>query len=280
MISSEDFGVGDARVDSYEEDATRRLKRFFQKHRNSVFDTKQVQILFEPHYFHWITYRALANLEHSGLINVERHTFDGASADIRYHRANRYYKRKAKQLMRLIRAYSNETVSRACGQEANNQFELALHERQFKFIAKNARTYKRKRWDRTQHDLDLILAKGKETFGIEIKNTFDYIDRNEMNIKIDICRFLGLKPVFIVRAAPQNYINIVNKAGGFTLVFETKIFPIALKDLAQRINSEKFSPYLQDELVQKNGRVRKLCDAPMGIPSGIIDRLVRWAERL
>jgi hypothetical protein len=281
MIASEGYEYDyEERSDSFEEDAVNRLTKFFKKFKNSVFDTKQLQVLFESHYFHWVTYRALTQLEKSKIIRIDHQRRGQAIADIRYHRSNRYSKRKIVRLMELIKTYSDQRISDACGQEANNLFQLALLERNFSYVAKETREYKQKKWTKTQHDLDLILTKGENAFGIEIKNSFDYIDREEMEIKIELCDHLGIIPVFIVRSAPKSYIETVREAGGFTLVYEAKIFPRALRDLAERINAEKFTPYLNDPSVVRNGRIRKLCDAPKSIPSGIIDRFANWAQNV
>src|SRR5690606_24162158 len=42
--------------------ATEALRLFFQEHSQDVFYQKQLQVLFERQYFHWVTVRALRQL--------------------------------------------------------------------------------------------------------------------------------------------------------------------------------------------------------------------------
>ena len=266
--------------DEYEISATERLGKFFKKYKNSVFVTKQLQVLFESHYFHWVTYRALCNLEENvGLLKRTTHKFHGIEAEVRFHRSNRYHIRKSKKLMELVKAYSNVDISWACGLEANKLFYIALSERDFKYHGKDINKFKRRKWTQTKHDLDYILERDNISYGIEIKNTFDYIDNEEMKIKIEMCKHLGIKPLFIMRWAPKSYMNEILKAGGFGLLFETKIFPLALKALVEKRNNEQYLPYTKDKLVLKNGKVRKICDTPRAIPDGIIDRFEKLHKK-
>ena len=266
--------------DEYEISATERLRKFFKKYKNSVFVTKQLQVLFESHYFHWVTYRALCNLEYEdGLIKRTTHKLHRIEAIVRFHRSNRYHKRKTKRLMGVVRAYSNEDISWACGMEANNLFYIALSQRDFKYHGKDINKFKGREWTQTEHNLDYILGRDNIIYGVEIKNTFDYIDKKEMEIKIKICKHLGIKPLFIMRWSPQSYIYEIFKVGGFALLFETKIFPLALKPLVEEINNEQYLPYTNDKLVLKNGKVRKICDTPKAIPDAIISRFEKWHEK-
>jgi DNA-binding transcriptional regulator YhcF (GntR family) len=267
------------RSDEYEISATERLAKFFKKFKNSVFTTKQLQVLFESHYFHWVTYRALCNLEKDGLIKRTTQKFYGIEAEVRYHRSNRYHKRKTKKLMEIIKEYSTENVSWSCGIEANRLFYISLTERNFRYLGKDTNEFKGKKWIQTDHNFDYILERDGIVYGIEIKNTFDYIDKDEMKTKIEICKYLGIKPLFIMRWAPQSYMNDILNAGGFGLLFETKIFPLALKSLVEKINKEQYLPYKDDKLVLKNGKVRKICDTPKAIPDGIIDRFENWHKK-
>lgn len=265
--------------DKYEIDATERLGKFFKKYKNSVFITKQLQVLFESHYFHWVTYRALIDLEkEAGLIKRKAHKLNRIKAEVRFHRSNRYHIRKTRKLLEIVKEYSEKAVSEACGEEANRLFFIALSERHFRYHGKDTNKFKRRKWTQTKHDLDYILERNDIVYGIEIKNTFGYIDREEVEIKIKMCKYLGIDPLFIMRSCPQPYMNQIYKAGGFGLVFETKIFPLVLKPLVKKINDEEYLPYTDDNLVLKKGKVRKICDTPKAIPDGIIDRFEKWHE--
>jgi hypothetical protein len=75
--------------------------------------------------------------------------------------------------------------------------------------------------------------------------------------------FLKLRPLFIMRASPKNYNNMIIKRGGFVLIFETQIYDLSQKSLVERIR----------ENLNYN------VDCPRAIPGGIIDRFVKWHER-
>ncbi|MFH1368058.1 MAG: hypothetical protein ABII64_02900 [Elusimicrobiota bacterium] len=256
------------REDAYQVQALELIKEIINKNKNDVFYTKQLQILIEDRIFHWVTARAIEDLlEKGGKYLSSRDK--KSDAHVIWHRSNRYYKRKSKALARLIEKHSDISVSEGCGYEANNLFYIALTEKGFKYIGKNVNIFKRKKWIKTKHDLDYILEKDGVFYGIEIKNSFDYIDNKEMEIKLEMCEYLGLKPLFIMRNAPKTYNRMINNYGGYAMIFVSKIFPLSLKTLAKEINSSLFKKYSKE----------KYCDAPRSIPEGMVDRFVNWHEK-
>ena len=56
-----------------------------------------------------------------------------------------------------------------------------------------------------------------------------------MRIKVAMCEFLGLRPLFIVRMAPKNYVNEVQEAGGFTLIFKYQLYPFGQRVFANKV---------------------------------------------
>jgi hypothetical protein len=46
-----------------------------------------------------------------------------------------------------------------------------------------------------------------------------------MYAKMDLCEYLGLRPLFIMRWAPKSYINIMRERHGFGLLYEDQYFP-------------------------------------------------------
>ena len=44
-------------------EAREALREFFEGHTEEVFFVRQLQVLFERRYFHWLTHRALRELE-------------------------------------------------------------------------------------------------------------------------------------------------------------------------------------------------------------------------
>ena len=85
-------------------------------------------------------------------------------------------------------------------------------------------------WNETNHDLDFIVEKDGIFYGIEVKNTLPYMEREEFNIKLKICRYLGIAPLWILRNAPANQFDQIKKAGGFILRFKSQIYPLGFED--------------------------------------------------
>ena len=57
--------------DLQEVDARDVLKDFFNRNRTQVFFSRQLEVRNEKEYFHWITNRAIRDLENEGFISAE-----------------------------------------------------------------------------------------------------------------------------------------------------------------------------------------------------------------
>lgn len=68
-----------------------------------------------------------------------------------------------------------------------------------------------------------------------------------------------------MRAAPKSYINEVSQSGGgFTLVFQTHIYPLGQEDLVAEIKEEFEGLPV---------------DCPKDIPNSIINRFLKWHRK-
>ena len=59
-----------------------------------------------------------------------------------------------------------------------------------------------------------MFERDGRAYGVEIKNTLKYIPKGELSLKIEICRTLGVRPLFIMRFAPKVYNYEIVNAGG------------------------------------------------------------------
>ena len=75
-------------------------------------------------------------------------------------------------------------------------------------------------------------------YGAEIKNTLPYIEKKLLLRKLDIAKIFNVRPFFIVRRAPQNYIEMVRKRGGFTLILDYQLYPFGFRTIAKKIQAE------------------------------------------
>jgi hypothetical protein len=101
-------------------------------------------------------------------------------------------------------------------------------------------------------------------YGVEIKNQLAYIDLEEFEIKLAMCRHFNVRPFFIARMMPKSYINDVHKSGGFSLIMGNQHYPLLADGLARRVREVLGLPVIS---------IRELPDTTLG-------RFVRWHERL
>jgi hypothetical protein len=83
--------------------ARARLLAHFIDHPRRVFYNRQLEVLFENEYFHWVTNRALRDLVLEGKIATEdRILSHGASIKLLWNKGYRFYKRDADEVVALI----------------------------------------------------------------------------------------------------------------------------------------------------------------------------------
>ena len=129
-------------------------------------------------------------------------------------------------------------------------FDAALPTVGFLPKAKKVRAYGGREWTLTGHDLDRVYARNGVHYGAEIKNTLEDIDKEELEIKLQMCHALALKPLFILRCATGHYVEPVRRAGGFTLIFKWQLYPHGFLSLAKRIHKELGLPVDSPEALQ------------------------------
>jgi hypothetical protein len=93
-------------------------------------------------------------------------------------------------------------------------------------------------WTETNHDLDRLIERNGLRYGVEIKNQLGYIDQTEFQIKLAMCKYFRVRPLFIARMMPRSYVNEVYKAGGFCLLLENQHYPLMSDGLMKRVRQE------------------------------------------
>lgn len=231
---------------------------------------KEVLIVAES-YFHWVTARALRKLEALGAIASHKEKAktpdEEGSRPMRFYRhpTHRYWKRQAKNIKTLVSEFSDPTFSRAMGNQAEVLFDSALAREGFLPVAchEATRDYKGREYRATPHNLDRIYERDGIAWGAEIKNTLSYIPPDEFRVKLEMCRQLNIKPLFITRAMPKTYIREAWRLGGFCLVFGKQLYPFGQEDLARRVATVLELPV----------------HTPRTVPEGDIRRFVEWHKR-
>jgi hypothetical protein len=251
--------------DSYFIEVQKKIRDIYDSDRQSVYYVRQMQIRFEKEYFHWITYNAMIGLEKIGYLkDIIVKKKKGTSTRYFIHKSNRYPMRKIRKMEKLIEAYSDDIVTRSCGHRAEDLFCIGLALKGFLPKGKKIRSYGGMKWKKTGHDLDFVFEKDGVAYGCEIKNTLGYIQKDELEIKLEMCEHLGLKPLFIMRGSPKTYNKMIIDKGGFALIFEAQIYELSQAKLVNRLKKELGLPV----------------DCPKAIPDGIIERFVKWHKKM
>jgi predicted RecB family endonuclease len=163
----------------------------------------------------------------------------------------------------LIREFSDPTFTRALGRQGEMLADAGFARVGFRIRQENVRNVGEREWTETNHDLDRLIERDGERYGVEIKNTLGYIDRTEFQVKLGMCLFLGVKPMFVARMMPKTYIKAVIDAGGFCLILGNQHYPLMADDLAVRVRASLNLPVLS---------IR-------GLPDSTLSRFEGWHER-
>jgi hypothetical protein len=92
-------------------------------------------------------------------------------------------------------------------------------------------------WTETGHDLDFLIQRDGVRYGVEVKNQLGYIDQTEFEVKLKMCRFFGVKPLFATRMMPKNYIHDIGSQMGYALITQNQNYPLLAGDLARRVQA-------------------------------------------
>lgn len=251
-------------TDEIELEASETLGRFFDQNREEVFFSRQLEVMHERDYFHWITNRAIRSLEAEGLIRSEwRKLKTGTSIKLIWHKENRFYKRSAKRLVSLVDEYSDPNIGASLGLHGEMMVLEGFARSQFVMRGRSSREHAGKVWTQTDHDLDFIFERDGIGYGVEVKNTLGYMDSKEFLLKIALSSCLGLRPVFVCRMLPKSWIFELQRKGGFALILKYQLYPWAHNELARRVARE----------------LRLPVDAPRALEDGTMKRFLKWHLR-
>ena len=250
--------------DRKEQEAKSKILSFFEEHKEEVFFSRQIEVRFEDRYFHWIMNRAIRDLVATGKLgNDLRPLESGGRMHLFWHRGYRYYRRSAAKVAKIVEEYASPNIAGSIGLHGEMMVLECFARFEFILKGKNTREYKGKRWSASAHNLDFIFEKDERPYGLEVKNTLGYMDHEELQTKIKICKLLGLRPVFVVRMLPKSWIKEIYESGGFALVLKYQLYPWSHKELAARVARELGLPV----------------DAPRVIEDGTMKRFMRWHKK-
>jgi hypothetical protein len=254
----------DREVDQYEISARRKLEEFFELNSSQVFFGNQLAVQNENSFFHWITYRAIADLISAGIIRSERRSMlIGSEIKLVWHRKHRYYKRDAKRIVELVDEYGSPNICAAMGLHGEQMILAGFARKQFVLREHNTRRYLDRRWVETEHNLDFIFERDGKAYGVEVKNTLSYMNRQEFEIKMRLCETLGVTPVFAVRMIPKTWAFELIKRGGYAMILKYQLYPWTHLELARRVARELNLPV----------------DAPKALAEGTMNKFEAWHKK-
>ncbi len=225
--------------------AEAELRLFFEAHSERVFSSRQIELIHEGKYFHWITNRAIRSLEDQQFLASEAAGLKfGGRVKLIWKRSYRFYRREAKRVVDLISEYSFPAVAEALGLQGEFMVLEAFARNRFELLGKNTAQHGGVAWGQSEHDLDLIVQKDGIAYGVEVKNTLPYLRQEDFEKKREICAHLGLRPVFAVRMMPKTWIFDLQKDGGYALILKYQHYPWGHKDLARRVAAELELPVI------------------------------------
>jgi hypothetical protein len=246
------------------DEAKEEIKKFFNENTERVYYLKQLEVFFEKQFFHWITAKAVNELISERILGVEQVSLQAeTSLKFVFNKKFRHHRMLIRRCVEVVRGYASPAIAIACGRQAEVLFFNALVNNGFSSLGQDINECRNKKWTETDHNLDFIIERDNISYGCEVKNKWDYIEKEEMDVKLRICEFLGLRPLFIMRASPKTYNWEIIRRGGYAMIFEAQIYPFGHKQLVEKIKEVLELPV----------------DCPRAIPKGIVDRFIKWHEK-
>jgi hypothetical protein len=211
--------------------------------KKTPYHVTQLQTLLEHDFFPWVTYQAAKQLVEKGVLSRLEAASKTQEKVVFFYNSKLDKPEFEKQLSKhvkshcqLIDKYSSDDVLRILGKYLEGLVKTELRVQGFTIVDMHSKKYKDLIWTETNHNLDFIAEhrSGKLTIGVEVKNTLPIIKRNEIEVKLQICEYLGITPVFAVRWL-KPYADMIRLRGGFSWMFKTQIYPPGFEQLTKTL---------------------------------------------
>jgi hypothetical protein len=214
------------------------LSKYFSTGAATVYYGRQLEIALEETFYHWITKKALNELAAERKIQMSVEASGDIVAHMYFPRGYRYARRQIGETLKLIAEFSDSRFTRALGGYGEMLADVGFADTGFRVRGRNVTTVGKLTWNETKHNLDRLVERDGERYGVEIKNQLGYIDQTEFQIKLAMCKHFKIRPLFIARMMPRSYIYAVQQEGGFCLILENQHYPLLADDLASRVRAK------------------------------------------
>ena len=142
----------EARHDPKVDEAAVKLLGFIEENPSEVFYEMQLEVIFEDDYFHWITTKALAQLRDARKIGSSLEVLkEVGRIRFYFHIKNRYWKRKAAEIRKLVEQFSEPALTRALGNQGELLVDAGLPSVGFLPRARDVNQFGDRQWTETKH---------------------------------------------------------------------------------------------------------------------------------
>lgn len=215
---------------------------------NSPYHRKQIEVIFENKYDHWDVNNIVDKLIEEGFLRLEKTKF----ANFVFRSDIRYYTREVKRRCKIIERYGSPTITKAIGKWCEKLVEYMFRLNGFEILEREENKFQDKSWTKTRHNLDFIVGRDCIAYGVEVKNTLPYMEIDEFSNKLEMCKYLELVPLWILRNAPEVQFNTMKANSGFILPFKSQIYPYGQEPLTKEIWTKMRLPVtVKAEMPQK-----------------------------
>ncbi len=208
----------------------------YNRPRKTPLHTSLIQRKLEDKYHPWIVTDILQKLIKENVLQTKpkKTTYAGevhfyySSKLIPTFYSEKEIKGKLKRLSKQIDRYSHPKNTDLLGRHLHALVRKELQMHNFLIHSEgNVNSYDGKTWDETGEYLDIIAEhkQKKLTLGLEIKNTLDPIEKDEVLSKIKMCNYLNITPVFACRWL-EPYRREMLERGAFPWQFKIQMYPI------------------------------------------------------
>jgi len=273
----------------YTREATRALTEFYHS-RNAPFHFRHLQVLFETQYFHIATAKAIYRLIDQGLLTAvpfqagaNEVSFLIPSRALQSPKGNSIVESHMKSKAKVIALYDNPEISKDLGDHFESLVKLELRANQLRIVDTHTNSYRGKQWIKSKANLDIIAEHPDgRAFGIQAKNELKGIEKEELLEQLYICAFLQVKPIFIVRYMPWDFVPDVIKRGGFVITLGTQLWPIGHRKLCEQIREKMSIPdsHVSTKLKQIAPKMRTRWPIAVmtELPEAAASRLAYWLD--
>ncbi len=170
------------------------------------------------------------------------------------HKKVQKIQKKIDSASKWIKRYSNHKVTRMIGEHLHDVVKTELRIQGFEIKGEKTRRYQDKEWRENNETLD-IIAKHKIknlAIGVEIKNMLYPVPISEVVSKIEMCNYLGIKPVFACRWLESHRSELLSN-GGFLWQFKKQLYPRGQEKFVEALGKRfKFPVEVNSELPTKS----------------------------